>query len=142
MTQNGDEAKAPSLWRMTREPIARTGGAFNEAAGKVARPGTGRRRSLISTQRRSGCISEATSRHSIILTADKSIYSCFGAAAQIYFNYLVSKNATQTVDKQRTATYIFREIPKIGRCWTKIENVDGVETATYGCSINVAGPPR
>jgi hypothetical protein len=88
------------------------------------------------------CISEATSRHNIILTADKSIYSCFGAAAQNYFTYLVSKNAAQTVDKQRTGTYIFREIPKIGRCWTKIENVDGVETATYGCSINVVGPPR
>jgi hypothetical protein len=88
------------------------------------------------------CIGEASSRHNVILTADKTIYSCFGAAAQNYFNFLVQKNAAERIDKQRTGTYIFREIAKVGRCWTKIENVDGVETATYGCSINVAGRPK
>ncbi len=90
----------------------------------------------------SACINEASSRHNVILTAGKSIYSCFGAAAQNYFDYLVSKNTPETVDKQRTGTYIFREIPKVGRCWTKVEHgEDGVATSTYGCSINVAGPP-
>jgi hypothetical protein len=88
------------------------------------------------------CVDEATSRHSIILTADKTIYSCFGAAAENYYDFLVKNGALETVDKQRTGTYIFREIAKIGRCWTKIENVDGTETASHGCAINVAGHPK
>jgi hypothetical protein len=60
--------------------------------------------------------------------------------AQNLFEYLVSTNAAQTVDKQRTGTYIFRAIPQpqSGRCWNKLENADGIQTSTFGCSISVA----
>jgi hypothetical protein len=84
------------------------------------------------------CMDNASSTHNVIQTGDRLIYSCGGASAQSYFEYLVSKNTTQTVDKQPTGTYYFREIPQSGRCWNKIEHVDGVETSWFGCSINVA----
>jgi hypothetical protein len=84
------------------------------------------------------CMDNATSTHNIIQTGDRLIYSCWGSPAQTYFDFLVSKNAPLSVDKQPTGTYYFREIPQAGRCWNKVEHVDGVETDWFGCSINVA----
>jgi hypothetical protein len=84
------------------------------------------------------CMDNATSTHNIIQTGDRLIYACGGGPAQNYFEYLVSKNSPQSVDKQPTGTYYFREIPEAGRCWNKVEHVDGVETSYFGCSINVA----
>jgi hypothetical protein len=55
--------------------------------------------------------------------------------AQSYFEYLVSANAKEIVDRQETGTYIFREIPETGRCWHKIAIADDV--SIYGCSIDV-----
>jgi len=83
------------------------------------------------------CI-RSTSINNVIKTSDHDIYTCSGAAAQSYFDYLVSKNAVQVVDKQPTGTYFFREIPQSGRCWNKIENAYDPPTVSYGCSINVA----
>ena len=85
------------------------------------------------------CISQASSSSSIIKSGGRSIYTCGGSVAQTYFDYLVSINAAQTIDKQRTGTYIFREIPQEGRCWHKIHEIDSI--SIYGCSISVAGSP-
>jgi hypothetical protein len=58
-----------------------------------------------------------------------------GSVAQNFFEYLVSANTKETVDRQNTGTYIFREIPETGRCWHKIQISD--EVSIYGCSIDV-----
>jgi hypothetical protein len=84
------------------------------------------------------CVGDGSNDRNAIQTVDHTIYTCQGSAAQNYFDYLVSKNALQTIDKQRTGTYIFRAIPQVGRCWEKTENIDGVATSTFGCSINIA----
>jgi hypothetical protein len=84
------------------------------------------------------CMENASGTHNVIQTGDRLIYSCWGSSAQAYYEFLVSQNAPQCVDKQPTGTYIFREIPQGGRCWNKVEHVDGVETDWFGCSINVA----
>jgi hypothetical protein len=84
------------------------------------------------------CMDNASSTHNVIQTGDRLIYSCWGTSAQNYYDFLVSKNAPESVDKQPTGTYIFREIPQTGRCWNKVEHVDGIETNWFGCSINVA----
>ena len=84
------------------------------------------------------CMENASGTHNLIQTGDRTIYSCWGISAQTYYDFLVSQNAPQTVDKQPTGTYIFREIPQGGRCWNKVEHVDGVETNWFGCSISVA----
>ena len=80
------------------------------------------------------CMRE-TSASNAIRTADRTIYTCWGSTAQSFFEYLVWENTKETVDKQNTGTYIFREIPEIGRCWHKIQIAD--EVSLYGCSINV-----
>jgi hypothetical protein len=80
------------------------------------------------------CMRE-TSASNEIRTADRTIYTCWGSVAQSYFDYLVSANTRETVDRQETGTYIFREIPETGRCWHKIAIAD--EVSIYGCSINV-----
>jgi hypothetical protein len=80
------------------------------------------------------CMRE-TSASNEIRTADRTIYTCGGSVAQSYFEYLVSANAKEIVDRQETGTYIFREIPETGRCWHKIAIAD--EVSIYGCSINV-----
>jgi hypothetical protein len=86
------------------------------------------------------CMSDAANGQNAIQTGDRKIYTCWGSVAQNYFDYLVSKNATQTIDKQRTGTYIFRAIPQpqAGRCWNKIQSADGIPSSTFGCSINVS----
>jgi hypothetical protein len=85
------------------------------------------------------CIGDPLNGHDTIQTVDQTIYTCGGSVAQNFFEYLVSTNAAQTVDKQRTGTYIFRAIPQpqSGRCWNKLENADGIQTSTFGCSISV-----
>jgi len=88
------------------------------------------------------CINEASSTHDIIQTGGHFIYSCFGGSAQKYYEYLVARNMPETVDKQRTGTYIFRAIPEVGRCWNKVENVDNITTSSFGCSINVTKRPN
>jgi hypothetical protein len=80
------------------------------------------------------CMRE-TSASNEIRTTDRTIYTCWGSVAQSYFDYLVSANAKETVDRQETGTYIFREIPETGRCWHKIAIAD--EVSIYGCSIDV-----
>jgi hypothetical protein len=80
------------------------------------------------------CMRE-TSASNEIRTADRTIYTCWGSVAQNYFEYLVSANAKESVDRQETGTYIFRDIPETGRCWHKIAIAD--EVSVYGCSINV-----
>jgi hypothetical protein len=80
------------------------------------------------------CIRE-TSASNAIRTADRTIYTCWGSVAQSYFDYLVSANAKETVDRQSTGTYTFREIPETGRCWHKIAVAD--EVSAYGCAIDV-----
>jgi len=80
------------------------------------------------------CMRESSANNAI-RTADHTIYTCWGSTAQTFFDYLVSSNAKETVDKQNTGTYIFREIPETGRCWHKIQPADDV--SMYGCSINV-----
>ncbi|MBV9516812.1 MAG: hypothetical protein JO068_01725 [Hyphomicrobiales bacterium] len=80
------------------------------------------------------CIREA-SENNAIRTADHTILTCWGSVAENFFDYLVSSNAKETVDKQNTGTYIFREIPETGRCWHKIQIAD--EVSIYGCAINV-----
>jgi hypothetical protein len=86
------------------------------------------------------CVGDPSNGRNAIQTVDHTIYTCGGSVAQNFFEYLVSSNAAQTVDKQRTGTYIFRAIPQpqSGRCWNKIENVDGIQTSSFGCSISVA----
>jgi hypothetical protein len=81
------------------------------------------------------CVREASSSSNQIKTADHVIYTCWGSVAQSYFDYLVSADAKETVNKERTGTYIFREIPEAGRCWHKIQVAD--EVSVYGCAINV-----
>jgi hypothetical protein len=81
------------------------------------------------------CLKDASTSSSTIKTVGHIVYTCWGSVAQSYFDYLVSTDAKQTVDKQRTGTYIFREIPEAGRCWHKIQNADDV--SVYGCSISV-----
>jgi hypothetical protein len=83
----------------------------------------------------------AANTHNLIQTSAGTIYTCFGEVAQEYYEYLVSVNAEQTIDKQRTGTYIFRAIPQIGRCWNKVTNIDNVTTSEYGCSLTLAKPP-
>ncbi len=80
------------------------------------------------------CMRE-TSASNEIRTADRTIFTCWGSVAQNYFDYLVSTNAKEVVERQETGTYIFREIPETGRCWHKIAIAD--EVSVYGCSINV-----
>jgi len=86
------------------------------------------------------CVGDPSNSHNAIQTVDHTIYTCGGSVAQNFFDFLVLTNAAQTVDKQRTGTYIFRAIPQpqSGRCWNKIENVDGIATSSFGCSISVA----
>ncbi|MBV9569360.1 MAG: hypothetical protein JO172_14615 [Hyphomicrobiales bacterium] len=81
------------------------------------------------------CMREASANNAI-RTADHTIYTCWGSVAENFFDYLVSSNTKETVDKQNTGTYIFREIPETGRCWHKIQIAD--EISIYGCSINVS----
>jgi hypothetical protein len=81
------------------------------------------------------CIKDASASSNEIRTAGHVIYTCWGSVAESYFDYLASTAAKETTDRQRTGTYIFREIPEAGRCWHKIQIADGV--SAYGCSINV-----
>src|SRR5262245_59120151 len=94
--------------------IMRAGLRLDPAVGLVLAALSGSARSAVpadAPEYYNGCISEASSRHNVIQTTGKSIYSCFGTVAQNYYEYLVSKNAPQVIDKQRTGTYYFREIP-------------------------------
>jgi hypothetical protein len=84
----------------------------------------------------------STSSNNVIKTSDHSIYTCSGYVAQSYYDFLVSNNAVQVVDKQPTGTYYFREIPQSGRCWNKIENAYDPPTSSYGCSLNVANTAK
>lgn len=80
------------------------------------------------------CMRE-TSANNAIRTADRTIYTCWGSVAQTFFEYLVSANTKETVERQDAGTYFFREIPETGRCWHKVAIAD--EVSVYGCSINV-----
>ena len=80
------------------------------------------------------CMRE-TSTNNAIRTADRTIYTCWGSVAQSFFEYLVTANTKETVERQDAGTYIFREMPETGRCWHKIQISD--EVSIYGCSINV-----
>ncbi|SDR43474.1 hypothetical protein SAMN05519103_03058 [Rhizobiales bacterium GAS113] len=88
------------------------------------------------------CLKEATSANNVMQSGGRSIYTCWGSAAQSYFDYLVSTNAVENIDKQRTGTYVFRAIPQLGRCWNKIQAVEGISSSSYGCSLNVAKVPN
>jgi hypothetical protein len=81
------------------------------------------------------CMRDASASSNAIQTVGRTVYTCWGSVAESYFDYLVSTDAKEIVDRQRTGTYIFREIPEAGRCWHKIQTADGV--SAYGCSLNV-----
>ena len=83
------------------------------------------------------CLRDATTSKNIIQTTTHRVFTCWGAVAQNYFDYLESSNAPLSEDKQPTGTYVFRAMPKeAGRCWHKTNTADGV--SDFGCSINVA----
>jgi hypothetical protein len=84
------------------------------------------------------CLNDASSSKSVIQTGGRFVYTCWGSVAESYFDYLVSKNAAQTLDRQRTGTYTFRAIPQLGRCWHKTNNADN--TSVFGCAISLAKP--
>jgi hypothetical protein len=86
------------------------------------------------------CVDDTSASKSMVQTKDYTIYTCWGAIAQRFFDYLETTKAPQTMDKQRTGTYVFRTVPQGGRCWNKTENSGDVPTSVFGCSINVTRP--
>ena len=83
------------------------------------------------------CLRDATTSKNVIETTTHNILTCWGAAAESFFDFLETSNAPLSEDKQPTGTYVFRAMPKdSGRCWHKTNTADGV--SIYGCSINVS----